>query len=288
MKNASSCEYNLQKTNGIYVNNRTGLSGQEKMDIIRILLKVIMWFLIAEFACNFIMQTVSYSFYKGANKMTDISCAPQFIQITDTLAGYGNNLDAESNKVILFFGGSNYIAYNSVGKYSSQFDYPFVSVDYYGTQDSIGKMNLTTMKQSAEDLYEWSRNQYPESEIIIMGHSYGTGIATYLASVKECHSLIIAAGYRDISDLYNKMTPVFWGPLKVFISNNIRTTEYAQNVKCPVYIIGSTGDKVLSVSLQKKLSCSFGNLKMKVFDDIAHEDYFCSKTVIEFVKQVID
>lgn len=91
--------------------------------------KIIMWFLIAEFGCNFIMQTVSYSFYKNAKKMTDISSPPQFIQFNDSLTGYGNNLDSENNnKVILFFGGSNYIAYNSVGKYSSKFAYPFISV----------------------------------------------------------------------------------------------------------------------------------------------------------------
>ena len=258
------------------------------MDIIRVLLKIIMWFLIAMFGCNYIMQTISYSFYKNAKKVTDISCTPQFIRFKDTLTGYGKNLDAKnSDKVILFFGGSNCIAYNSVGKYSSKFDCPFVSVDYYGTQDSSGRMNLKTMKQSAEDLYAWARNHYPDSKIVIIGYSYGAGIATYLASIRECHSLIIVAGYRDISDLYNKIIPVFWGPLKVFISNNIRTAEYAKNVDCPVYIIGSAGDKVLSVSLQEKLSCSFKNAKIKIFDDVAHEDYFCSDNVIDFVNQVI-
>jgi len=260
---------------------------EKKMDIIRCLLKIIMWFLIAEFGCNFIMQTISYSFYKNAKKMTDISCSPQFIQFKETLTGYGNNLDSKNNnKVILFFGGSNYIAYNSVGKYSTKFDYPFISVDYYGTQASSGKMNLKTMKQSAEDLYEWTRNHYPDSEIIIIGHSYGAGMATYLASVRECHSLFIVAGYRDISDLYNKIIPIFWGPLKVFISNNIRTAEYAENVECPVYIIGSSGDKVLSFSLQEKLSCSFKNPKIKIFDNIAHEDYFFSDNVIDYINQV--
>ncbi len=258
------------------------------MGIIRILLKIIMWFLLAEFGCSFILQTISYSFYKNAKKMTDIYCTPQFIRFKDTLTGYGNNLDSKnSNKVILFFGGSNYIAYNSVGKYSPGFDYPFISVDYYGTQDSSGRMNLKTMKQSAEDLYEWTRNHYPDSEIIIMGHSYGAGIATYLASVRKCHSLVIAAGYRDLSDLYNKIIPIFWGPLKVFISNNIRTAKYAENVECPVYIIGSVDDKVLGFSLQQKLSRSFRNAKVKIFDNISHEEYFCSDNVINYVNQVI-
>lgn len=221
--------------------------------------------------------------------MIDVSNTPQFIQFTDTLTGYGNNLDSEkNNKVILFFGGSKYIAYNSVGKYSAKFDYPFISVDYYGSQDSSGKMNIKTMKQSAEELYDWVKKHYPNSEIIIIGHSYGVGIATYLASVRECNYLIIVSGYRDIADLYNRVIPIFWGPLKVFISNNIHTAKYAKNVECPVYIIGSTNDNVLSASLQEKLSASFKNSQVKIFVDITHEDYFNSDDVINYINEIIE
>ncbi len=253
------------------------------MEVMRVILKIIMWVLIVGFGCNFIMQTISYSFYKGAKKMTDITSDPQYIQITDKLTGYGYDLEAKSDKVILFFGGSNYIAYNSVGKYADKFPYPFFAVDYYGTQDSKGKMNLETMKRSATKLYDWAQKQYPQAKIIVMGHSYGVGMATYLASVRQCEALVLAAGYRDVSDLYNKMIPIFWGPFKVFISNNIKTAEYAVNVTSPVYVIGSSADKTLSASLQKKLSDCFENSELKIFDDITHENYFISEEVAEYI-----
>ena len=260
----------------------------KKMEIARILLKIVMWILIVGFGCNFILQTISYSFYKGAKKMTNLVCMPQYIQMTDALTGYGHNLDRDSDKIILFFGGSNYVAYNSVGKYANRFACPFISVDYYGTQDSKGKMNLSSMQRSALDLYDWAKQQYPQSEIIIMGHSYGTGIATYLASERKCKTLILAAGYRDISDLYNKIIPIFWGPFKVFISNNICTKEYAKAVDSSVYIIGSKKDKTLNADLQKKLVTCFENAEIKIFDDIAHEDYFVTESVIGYIHQVIE
>lgn len=253
------------------------------MEIIRILLKILMWFLIIEFLCNFIMQNISYSFYKGAKKTNEISYVPQFIQFNDSLTGYGYNLDKASDKVILFFGGSNYIAYNSIATYSGQFDCPFISADYYGTQDSKGKMNLKTMQQTATEMYDWAKSKYPTAQIVIMGHSYGTGMAAYLASVREAHSLIMAASYRDVSDLYNKMTPVFWGPLKIFISNNICTSEYARNISCPVYIIGSDADITLDVSLQKKVAECFNNSELKIFNDVSHENYFVTDDVIYYV-----
>lgn len=255
------------------------------MDIIRIILMILMWFLIIEFSCNFIMHTISYSFYKNAKKTENALYQPQFIQFNDTLTGYGYNLDNPSDKVILFFGGSGYIAYNSVATYSGKFDCPFISADYYGTQDSKGKMKLETMQKTAVEMYDWAKRGYPHSEIVIMGHSYGTGIATYLASVKETDSLFLAAGYRDISDLYNKMTPVFFGSLKIFISNNIKTSDYARNVSCPVYVIGSNADTTLNISLQEKVSECFGNSELKIFSGINHEDYFINDNVIDYIKE---
>lgn len=69
----------MQAGSELYAVNRWDM----KMEIIRIFLKIIMWVLIIGFGCNFAMQTVSYSFYKGARKMTDITAVPQQIQITD-------------------------------------------------------------------------------------------------------------------------------------------------------------------------------------------------------------
>lgn len=71
-----------------------------------------------EFGCNYIMQTVSYSFYKNARKIKTVSIVPEYLQMTNNLTGYGYHLDANTEDIILFFGGSNDIAYNAVGKFA--------------------------------------------------------------------------------------------------------------------------------------------------------------------------
>ena len=257
------------------------------MDVCRIILKILMWILVVGFGCNIIMQTISYSFYKGAKQMDKVLFFPVKIMVNEKLTGYGYNLNTEADKIILFFGGSNYIAYNSAGKYGGAYDCPFISVDYYGTQDSKGKMNLKSMQQTAEDFYDWAVQTYPNKKLIIMGHSYGTGIAAYLASVKECDNLILLAAYRDLSDLYNKIIPIFWGPAKIFISNNIQLAEYAKNVTCQTYIIGSTSDKVLGADLQKKVQSCYENAKIMIFKNVEHENYLLDEHVINYIQSVI-
>ena len=141
----------------------------KKMSAIYIILKIIMWVLIILFLGDTVIQTISYSFYKGDKTKKEVTFTPEKIEFNSALTGYGYNLDQESDKIILCFGGSEYIAYNTVGMYGGYYDCPFISVDYYGTQDSKGKMNLNTMKQSAEELYDRAAEQYPEKDIVVMG-----------------------------------------------------------------------------------------------------------------------
>lgn len=253
------------------------------VDIIGIILKTLMWVLIVGFGCNLVMQTISYSFYKNAKRFELTGFVPEHIQLTDTLSGYGHNLDADTDQVILFFGGSGYTAYNSVARFGDIFDCPFISADYYGSQASNGKMNIKSIQGTAIDLYDWAKETYPNKQIFVMGHSYGSGPATYLASQRGCMGLILMAAYRDLADLYNKMTPIFFGPAKVFISNDIRLAEYAQNVTCNTLLIGSNSDKTLDAKLQYKVAAYFANSQTVVFDDISHEDYLKDSRVVDLV-----
>ena len=252
------------------------------------ILKIIGIYCVSVFSTDTVMKTVSYSFYKGDRQLEDVPYVPEEIQINDSLYGYGYNLQAESDKVILFFGGSMYVAYNTVGMYSGRFDCPFLSVDYYGTQKSKGKMKLKTMQKSAEELYDYASAKYPGKSIYIMGHSYGCGMAAYLASVRECKHLVLASGYRTNADLYNKIIPVFWGPNRLFIKNNIRVDKYAKSTGCPVSVIGSDADKTLNAKLQKKLADCYSDSECKILHGISHEDYFVTDEVVEFVKEIIE
>ncbi|MGN0194437.1 MAG: alpha/beta fold hydrolase [Pseudoramibacter sp.] len=252
-----------------------------------IVFKILMWALILLFAGDLILQTISYGFYKGDQKLTKTTFKPQKIQISEKLSGYGYHLTKNADHLILCFGGSKSIAYNTVGMYSGYYGCPFLSVDYYGTQDSRGTMNLTTMQQSAEALYDWAKDHYPGKKIIVMGHSYGCGMAAYFASVRNCDRLILVSGYRTSADMYNKILPIYWGFLQVFIKNNIRVDLYAKHTACPVTVIGSDADMTLSADTQKKLAACYPNAKIKIFHDVKHADYLTTPEVIAYIKAVI-
>ena len=68
------------------------------------ILKIIGIYCVSLFSTDTVMQTISYSFYKGNRNLNDVRYIPEEIQINDSLSGYGYNLQTQSDKVILFFG----------------------------------------------------------------------------------------------------------------------------------------------------------------------------------------
>lgn len=258
------------------------------MKVIKVIIKVCLIFIIVVFLMGLFLNNLSYSFYKGDKKKDNLKVFPEKIDYGSGLTGYGYNLNKDSKAIILCFGGSYYTAYNTVGSFAYFYDVPFLAVDYYGSQDSEGSMNLKSMQKSAEDFYDWAKEKYPNRKIIVIGHSYGCGMASYLASVRECDNLFLAAGFTDLSDLYNKIIPVYLGPLKLLILDNIRVDEYARNTDCQVTIIGSENDNTLSSELQRELADCYKNADLHIFSDIEHEYYLIDQRVIDLILKALE
>lgn len=251
-----------------------------------IVIAIILLFIVCGIVFNLVFKYISYSFYKNEKKSTEAQETIKKLEIgkDKDLIGYIKSTDyTKINKTIIYFGGSGDIAYNSIIKYGGNFkDYTFVSVDYPGSQESKGSMNLKTMQEASVKLYDYIINldYVDKNNIYIIGHSYGTGMATYLAAERNCAGLVLLAPYRDVFDLYNAIIPIFNGPFGWFITDNINTKEYAKSVKAKTLIITSDSDKTIKSSIPHLLAQYFNNAKVIEFKGIEHEQYPTNKDVV--------
>ena len=99
--------------------------------------------------------------------------------------------------------------------------------------------------------------------------------------------LILLAGYRYSADLYNIYTPVFYGPFKMIISQNIDVKSYAGDCRCPTFIIGSWKDRQLGERIQRGLAKYFPRCDLRIFDGIGHRYYFRDERVIRYIRSII-
>jgi uncharacterized protein len=154
--------------------------------------------------------------------------------------------------------------------------YDLLAVDYRGFGKSEGP--LSTEKQYLEDasiIYNDLKKRYKERNMIIYGYSFGTGIATYLASTNANNSgaLILEAPFKSYQELLKEQFPAFL-PSWLISDYKFETDESIKKVKCPIYLFHGIRDKNIDYSASLELTPLNKNI---VLFTIADADHFSIK-----------
>ena len=147
------------------------------------------------------------------------------------------------------------------------------------------------MFKAANNIYNRAINQpYIDAEnIVIVGYSIGTGVATYCASMNKVKGLILIAPYDQALSLYNNAINIFHGPLKLLAKYRFDSLSYSKNIDTEVQIITSYDDEVISYKFSQNLSNNFKNHKdiIMLNNNVKHSDYFSQDTVLNTVKNYL-
>jgi len=155
--------------------------------------------------------------------------------------------------VIYFHGNMNNIAYYApFANNFTKHGYEVWMMDYPTYGRSTGALTEEMLYTEAAEVYNMVKAAgYNRDSIIIYGKSLGTGIATELASKRNCKRLILESPYYSIPNVaasFAWMYPVEW--LSTF---KIPTYKYIQNVVAPVTIFHGTEDETISFNNTEKL-----------------------------------
>lgn len=160
---------------------------------------------------------------------------------------------AASRGIVLYFHG-NKGNINRFAKFADNFTkngYEVWMPDYPGYGKSIGARNEKILYQQAELIYVMATAKYKKENIVIYGKSLGTGIASYLASVKVCRQLILETPYYGIPDLFAYYAPIY--PTKLMVQYVFPIHQYVQKIKVPISVFHGTNDGVIPYRCAFKL-----------------------------------
>lgn len=152
----------------------------------------------------------------------------------------------DSTKGLVFYlhgnGGSIKGWGDIVTKYTS-LHYDLFILDYRGYGKSEGDINSEA--QIYKDLqmaYDSLKRRYKENQIVIIGYSIGTGLATELASVNNPKLLILQAPYYSLIDMMQHRYP---GLPTFLLKYPFETNVYLKACKIPVIIFHGNTDNVI-------------------------------------------
>lgn len=120
--------------------------------------------------------------------------------------------------------------------------------DYRGFGHSTGKPSEGGFVLDSETAWKFlvEKKSIPRERIILFGSSMGGALASRLARLHGPGLLILESSFTSLNDVVKDSAPP-WLPSEYFIYSKFRTREYVKEVKCPVLIIHSKDDTLISV-----------------------------------------
>lgn len=164
----------------------------------------------------------------------------------------------QNPKGVIFYlhgNGGSIKGWGEVAQLYSSMHYDTFILDYRGYGKSEGTINGKIQLFSDIELaYKTLLKRYPESKIIILGYSVGTGLAAKLASEHHARLLILQAPYYSIED---EMGQKFSFLPKFLLKYNFETHNYLKTVESPVIIFHGDKDEVIHYKASLKLKNEF-------------------------------
>ena len=129
-------------------------------------------------------------------------------------------------------------------------DFNLLIYDYRGYGKSGGEIDENKFYSDAVLIYDKIKEERNE-KVILYGRSLGSGIAAYIASVRDPELLILEAPYYSLKDVASRLYPFL--PVSLLLKYDFPTNKFIRNVKCKIVIFHGTDDEVIYSGSSEKL-----------------------------------
>ncbi len=202
------------------------------------------------FVANKLPKNYSFQFNQEFKEIN----VPSF----DTKIQNGILFQTENPKGLIFYLHGNKGSIDSWGnnaKMYTDLGYDIFFLDYRGFGKSEGEIeNQEQVFIDISIVYDKVIASYKEKKNVIIGYSIGTGLATYLSSIKNPNKLILQAPYYNFLEYSSSRAPYFPDFLKKF---HFETNIYMTKVKSQIYIFHGNQDQLISIKNSERLQKLF-------------------------------
>jgi alpha-beta hydrolase superfamily lysophospholipase len=129
--------------------------------------------------------------------------------------------------------------------------YDALLVDYRGYGKSSGALSSEAdLLADAEAAYAYLLRDYREEQIVVYGHSLGSGLAVHLAASHTPRLLILESPFVSMQDVVAQQAPYVPAFL---LKYPLRSDRWIGAVRCPVYLFHGTLDDLIPFDSSERL-----------------------------------
>ena len=112
------------------------------------------------------------------------------------------------------------------------------------------------------------------SDIVVLGNSLGTGVATEMAKRGLAGRLVLMAPYTSIPDMVSRFVPIV--PTHALVGDKFDTLAKAPSIDLPALVIHGDEDQLIPPRMGDRVAAAFPHAKLHVVRGGRHND-LCSR-----------
>jgi pimeloyl-ACP methyl ester carboxylesterase len=178
-------------------------------------------------------------------------------------------LNGGRDRAIIYFGGNAEQVSGNVPMFADMFRNATVYlVNYRGYGGSSGSPTEQGLYADAVAVYDHVAGQH--DGVAVIGRSLGTGVATYLATVRDVERIVLVTPYDSIERVAARHYPIF--PVALFLKDKYPSIERAEDIDAPTLVLVAEDDRVVPREHAESLVLAFGDgvVQMVVLEDTTH------------------
>lgn len=126
-----------------------------------------------------------------------------------------------------------------------------LAISYRGYPGSTGSPTEEGLHLDARAAYEWLRHRHAANDIVVHGHSLGSGVAVRLAAEVPVAAVVLEAPFTAAVDVAAERMP--WLPVRLLMLDQFRSRDRIGSINAPVLIAHGDKDGVIPIAHGERL-----------------------------------
>ncbi|KFN41144.1 alpha/beta hydrolase [Arenimonas oryziterrae] len=196
--------------------------------------------------------------------------APSFSVTSNGLTLHGWAVNPGKPRALLYFGGNGEAVERNADFFRSTL--PEITVYLIPYRGYSGNPGMPTEKDLyADALIEFDRIRVDHAQVVVMGRSLGSGVATYVAAHRPVHRLVLVTPYDSIAKVAQGKYPLF--PIGLLLKDKYESWRRAPALAMPTLVLIAAKDRVIPRGNSDALVASFTQRpEVVVVPEAGHND----------------